>query len=168
MNDEQYYLRITTILPWLIAMLNAAAHSFGWNDTGRTSDWNKFRANNEICRRDCEVRAPLTPSAFTLHVLCSRFCAILTASLPTRHRLEKQSSTTSVIPKSISARFSCWNFPNAFRTRQFGRMSRWNQIGAQVYLQWPVNSLKSLAQRVVSCNMKCEAGMSSYVAPTLD
>ena len=85
-----------------VSISDAAAHNFGWDDTGGTGDWNKFRANNEICGRDCKV----LPFALSLHLLLALLCLILTTLSISWHRLEKQSSTTSLIPKSISERFS--------------------------------------------------------------
>ena len=53
---------------------DAAAHNFGWDDTGGTGDRNKFRANNEICGRDCKVLR----FALSLHLLLALLCPILT------------------------------------------------------------------------------------------
>jgi len=44
------------LLYWCAILFTyAAAHNFGWDDTGGTGDWNKFGANNEICGRDCKT-----------------------------------------------------------------------------------------------------------------
>jgi hypothetical protein len=85
-----------------VSISDAAAHNFGWDDTRGTGDWNKFGANNEICGRDCKV----LPFALSLHLLLALLCLILTTLSISWHRLEKQSGTTSLIPKSISERFS--------------------------------------------------------------
>ena len=63
------------LLYWCAILFTyAAAHNFGWDDTGGTGDRNKFRANNEICGRDCKV----LHFALSLHLLLALLCPILT------------------------------------------------------------------------------------------
>ena len=49
------------ILLWLLSISDAAAHDFGWDDTGGTGHRNEFRTSSEICGRDWKV----LPAAFT-------------------------------------------------------------------------------------------------------
>ena len=68
-----------------VSISDAAAHNFGWDDTGGTGDWNKFRANNEICGRDCKV----LPFALSLHLLL----ALVSNSNNTVHLLTQTGDT---------------------------------------------------------------------------
>jgi hypothetical protein len=80
-------------------------------------------SSEEIIRSVEEIARFLLPRSFLpspSHVPFLFFSAILTVLLATWHRLEKQSSTTSLIPKSISQRFSRWNFPVVFRIESVG------------------------------------------------
>jgi hypothetical protein len=130
-------------------------------------------SSEEIMRSVEEIARFLLPRSFLpspSHVPFLFFSAILTVLLATWHRLEKQSSTTSLIPKSISQRFSRWNFPVVFRIESVGPYQKKSDWCLNFYLQWPVSSLKSWASairhenlladishpKVVSCNQKCD------------
>ena len=86
---NQYLMQLHTILDEMIL-------------GGQVIETSSERANNEICGRDCKV----LPFALSLYLLLALLCIILTTLSISWHRLEKQSSTTSLIPKSISERFS--------------------------------------------------------------
>ena len=76
---------------------DAAAHNFGWDDTGGTGDWNKFGANNEICGRDCKV----LPYALSLHLLLALLCLIL----KTLSSLDTDWRNNQAQPASYPSRF---------------------------------------------------------------
>lgn len=64
-------------------------------------------SSEQIMRSVEEIARFLLPAAFPLHMLRACLHVILTVFVSWR-RLEKQSNTTSLIPKSISERFSRW------------------------------------------------------------
>ena len=86
------------LLYWCAILFTyAAAHNFGWDDTGGTGDWNKFGANNEICGRDCKV----LPYALSLHLLLALLCLIL----KTLSSLDTDWRNNQAQPASYPSRF---------------------------------------------------------------
>jgi hypothetical protein len=135
-------------------------------------------SSEEIMRSVEDIVRFLLPRSFLpspSHVPFLFFSAILTVLLATWHRMEKQSSTTSLIPKSISQRFSRWFFPVIFRTEFVGpyqKKSDWcsnlslvacqfSEVLSICYSTWKLigwhTYLTVSHPRVVSCNQKCDA-----------
>ncbi len=120
-GDDCYCLKLITILIRLIAISNAAAYNFGWNDTWGTSDWNKFRANNEICRRDCKV---LTSCCLPLAHVASMF----TCNPNSIRFLTQAGETVKHNQPHTEVDFRAFQPMSRVMDRNFEGLSRRNQI----------------------------------------